>query len=58
MKREVILGVIRHTLTFAGGILVAKGILEQGLLTEIIGGLMTVIGGVWSVIDKAKRLPE
>lgn len=58
MKREVILGVIRHTLTFAGGILVAKGILEQGLLTEIIGGLMTVIGGVLSVIDKAKRLPE
>ena len=56
MKREVILGVIRHTLTFAGGILVAKGILEQGLLTEIIGGLMTVIGGVWSVIDKAKAI--
>lgn len=58
MKKEVILGVIRHTLTFAGGILVAKGLLEQGVLAEIIGGLMTVIGGVWSVIDKAKRLPE
>lgn len=58
MKREVILGVVRHTLTFAGGILVAKGLLDQGVLSEIIGGLMTVIGGVWSVIDKAKRLPE
>lgn len=58
MKKEVILGVVRHVLTFAGGILVAKGLLEQGVLAEIIGGVMTVIGGVWSVIDKTKKLPE
>lgn len=54
MSREVVLGVIRHSLTFAGGILVAKGILEHGLLTEIVGGVMTVIGGIWSVISKTK----
>lgn len=54
MRREVILGVIRHSLTFAGGILVAKGLLEQGLLTEIVGGVMTAIGGIWSVISKTK----
>lgn len=58
MRKEVILGVVRHVLTFAGGILVAKGLLEQGVLAEIIGGVMTVIGGVWSVIDKTKKLPE
>lgn len=57
MSKEIILGVLRHVLTFAGGILVAKGLLEQGVLAEIIGGVMTVIGGIWSVIDKAKRLP-
>ena len=57
MKKEIILGVLRHTLTFAGGILVAKGLLEQGVLAEIIGGVMTVVGGIWSVIDKAKMLP-
>jgi hypothetical protein len=54
MKKEIVLGVIRHSLTFAGGILVAKGILEQGLLTEIVGGVMTAIGGIWSVISKTK----
>lgn len=53
-RKEMLLGVIRHTLTFAGGILVAKGILEQGLLTEIVGGVITVIGGIWSVISKTK----
>lgn len=57
MKKEVILGIVRHTLTFAGGILVAKGLLEQGVLAEIIGGVMTVVGGVWSIIDKTKKLP-
>ncbi len=56
MKKEVILGIVRHTLTFAGGILVAKGLLEQGVLTEIIGGVMTVVGGIWSVIDKTKAI--
>jgi len=54
MSRAVVLGVIRHSLTFAGGILVAKGILEQGLLTEIVGGVMTAIGGIWSVVSKTK----
>ena len=57
MSKEIILGIVRHTLTFAGGILVAKGLLEQGVLAEIIGGVMTVIGGVWSIIDKTKKLP-
>ena len=57
MSKEIILGIVRHTLTFAGGILVAKGLLDQGVLAEIIGGVMTVVGGVWSVIDKTKKLP-
>jgi hypothetical protein len=55
MSRDVVLGVIRHSLTFAGGILVAKGLLEQGLLTEIVGGVMTAIGGIWSVISKTNK---
>lgn len=57
MSKEIILGIVRHTLTFAGGILVAKGLLDQGVLAEIIGGVMTVVGGVWSIIEKTKKLP-
>lgn len=56
MSKEIILSIVRHTLTFAGGILVAKGLLDQGVLAEIIGGVMTVFGGVWSIIDKTKKL--
>ena len=56
MKKEIVLGVIRHTLTFVGGILIAKGLIDEGVLSEIIGGVITLVGGLWSVIDKAKRI--
>lgn len=50
-----ILGLIRHVLTFVGGIIVAKGLIDESLSQEIIGGLMTVVGGVWSVVSKKPK---
>jgi hypothetical protein len=52
MKKETVLGIVRHTLTFAGGILVAKGLIDDGIASEIIGGVMTLVGGIWSVVAK------
>lgn len=52
MKREQILGIIRHTLTFVGGILVMKGIVDETMVTEISGATLTLIGGIWSIIEK------
>lgn len=51
---DKILGLVRHVLTFVGGIIVAKGLAEANITEEIIGGLMTVLGGVWSVVSKKK----
>jgi hypothetical protein len=53
MKKEQILALIRHSLTFIGGIYVMKGIIQEELAQEIVGGLLTAIGGIWSVIDKS-----
>jgi hypothetical protein len=50
MNKEQILGIIRHTLTFVGGILVIKGITTDAITQEVIGAVMTAIGAVWSVI--------
>lgn len=50
--KEQVLGLIRHALTFAGGIVVAKGFIGEGVSEEIIGGVMTLIGAIWSVLDK------
>lgn len=52
MKKEMILGLIRHTLTFIGGILIMKGTIDEATFTQISGSLITLIGGVWSLIDK------
>lgn len=52
--KDQLLGLVRHVLTFVGGIIVAKGVLDADLSQEIIGGLMTVVGGLWSVISKKK----
>ena len=52
LSKEQIMGVIRHALTFVGGILVMKGIIDEATVTEIIGGVMTLTGTIWSVINK------
>jgi hypothetical protein len=49
------LGFVRHILTFAGGYLVTSGVLTEVTLNTGIGAVATLIGIVWSVIDKKKR---
>jgi hypothetical protein len=48
------LGIIRHLLTFGGGYLVGQGWIEEAMVPELVGALMTLIGAVWSVSDKRK----
>jgi hypothetical protein len=54
MKKEQIMGIVRHTLTFIGGLLITKGLVDDAMAAEITGGLMTLIGSIWSVVDKNK----
>ena len=56
MNKEYILGVIRHILTFGGGLLVSKGIgLEEQMMLEAVGSIITLIGIIWSVRQKAQK---
>lgn len=54
ITKEQVLGIVRHTLTFVGGIVVMRGIVDETMVTEIIGGAMTLIGAIWSIVDKNK----
>jgi hypothetical protein len=54
MKKEQILGIVRHALTAIGGSAVILGYYDESTVTQIIGVLMTAIGFVWSVVDKNK----
>lgn len=53
VKKEQVLGIIRHTLTFVGGILIMKGLIDESTVQEIIGGVVTLTGTIWSVVSKA-----
>jgi len=57
MNKESILGVVRHLLTFSGGLLVTKGIgLDEQMMLEAVGSIITLIGIVWSVRQKKKPI--
>jgi hypothetical protein len=58
IMKEKTLGIIRHALTFIGGVLVTQGVLDDALFMELFGAVMTLVGGVWSVIDKKKATAE
>jgi len=49
MSKEQVLGIIRHALTFVGGIAIIKGISNEAMIEEAIGAIMTAIGTIWSI---------
>jgi hypothetical protein len=54
LTKEQIFGILRHVLTFGGGILVTKGILDEAAWEIISGSTITLVGSIWSVIEKNK----
>jgi len=54
LSKEEFLGLVRHGLTFVGGVIIAGGLLDAGLYTELSGGLLTIAGVVWSILSKRK----
>lgn len=54
MTPEIIGGLVRAILSALGGILVTKGWLDNGTLETIIGGTVTVIVAIWSILAKKK----
>lgn len=52
MTKEQIQGIVRHVLTFVGGILVLQGVVEESLINELIGGVVALSGTLWSIFSK------
>ena len=57
LTKEQVLGIVRHALTFIGGIVIARGLVDETLVTECIGGVLTLTGAIWSIIDKKVVTP-
>jgi hypothetical protein len=54
MNKDQVLGIIRHALTFVGGFLVMKGLVDETMVTEIVGGAVALVGSIWSIVAKTK----
>lgn len=52
VTKEKVFGIIRHTLTFVGGFLVMKGMIDESVLEVIIASTLTLTGAIWSIFDK------
>ena len=52
MSKEKWYSIIRHTLTFVGGILVMKGTIDENTAEQIISGIMTLTGLIWGQVEK------
>jgi len=55
MTPSIISAFLRHLLTAAGGVAVAKGYVDSGTLETVIGAIMTLVGFGWSFWDKKKN---
>jgi len=54
LSKEQVFGLIRHGLTFVGGVLLTTGLLDEVIWTEISGAVITLTGAIWSVVEKKK----
>ena len=55
MSKTVVLGQIRHLLTFAAGFAVAYGWADEASSQEIIGAVLMIVGQVWSAVEKRQQ---
>lgn len=56
MTQEQVTGIIRHGLTFVGGYLLAKGLVDDATVSEVSGLLLTAVGTIWSIVTKIKSV--
>ena len=52
---DYVFGIVRHALTFAGGIMVMSGKADETLVTETAGAVITTLGLLWSLVAKINR---
>lgn len=53
--KDMILGIVRHVLTTAGGTLAGNGVITDADANVAAGAIITLIGIAWSVWDKKKK---
>ena len=54
MTNETVMSIVRHILTFGGGLAVGKGWMDEGTMTQVVGAAVTLVGAIWAIVNKKK----
>lgn len=52
LQRARLLGSVRHALSTLGAIFATYGYIDEAEVGVVVGAVMTVVGFVWSFVDK------
>lgn len=52
MNKEQLIGVVRHSLTFIGGLLVMYGYGDPESWMQVVGSGVALVGALWSIFSK------
>lgn len=51
-SKQTVLSIIRHLLTFGGGLLAAKGLLSEDTITTLAAAVPSFVGLIWGAVDE------
>jgi hypothetical protein len=52
LNQDQLLGIIRHSLSIIGGVLIAFGYASEGIVETIIGSVIALTSAIWSIRSK------
>lgn len=55
---EVLLGTLRHLLTWGGGFITSAGLASEDEIQAGVAALVTLVGLLWSVARKIRNQPR
>ena len=55
MDKDMIIALVRHSLTFIGGLLIMKGYIDESSLEEVIGSAISITSTIWMIVNKNKK---
>jgi hypothetical protein len=50
--KDTILSILRHALTFGGGILASKGFISEDTATQAVGAIIALAGVIYGAYDE------
>lgn len=60
MNVAAVISLVRHVLTTIGGVLIAKGMVDESQVNEIVGGLSVLAGVIWGYHNsqRSRKIPN